>query len=325
MMANQPYPIKPSLQQFPAMTGSFIDNLNFRREIDLVEAQITSWVESCDKEMLPEMRWQFMSGSKYFRPLTIFSTYRSLIPNLPVPEWLIRCAVVIELFHNMTLVIDDILDKSTERRGRDTLHHKFGELDALMASGYMVAEGYRMLESDIQAIHLFSELMKRLGVAECLQWRLRRQVLGVEDWRHIAAEDTGSMFEICACLADRSGRLRTFGGLVGLLYHGCDDVGDVRGTVALGGGGVEDLRDGILTLPAALAIRDPDVAELFSKSDPSLENLSVLATAFQKQLPQAEEYLDKVVAEAKKEAELFANDPQPLYALIEETRKLSGG
>lgn len=307
------------------MTGSFVDNLNFRQEINLVEAQISAWVESCDKEMIPEMRWQFISGSKYFRPLTIFSTYRSLVPELPVPDWLIRCAVVIELFHNMTLVIDDILDKSTRRRGRDTLHHKFGELDALMASGYMVAEGYRMLGTDVQAIHLFSELMKRLGVAECLQWRLRRQILGVEDWRHIAAEDTGSMFEICACLADRSGRLRTFGGLLGLLYHGCDDVGDVRGSVALGGGGLEDLRDGILTLPAALAIRDPNVALLFSKDDASLDDLKTLSAAFQTQLPHAEDYLDQVVIEAKKEAELFANDPLPLFALIEETRKLSGG
>jgi geranylgeranyl pyrophosphate synthase len=307
------------------MTLSFVDNLNFRQEIALVESQIADWVESCDKEMIPELRWQFISGSKYFRPLTIFSTYRSLIPDVPIPDWLVRCAVVIELFHNMTLVVDDILDKSTERRGRDTLHHKFGELDALMASGYMVAEGYRMLGNDVQAINLFSELMKRLGVAECLQWRLRRQILGVEDWRHIAAEDTGSMFEICACLADRSGRLRTFGGLLGLLYHGCDDVGDVRGTVALGGGGVEDLRDGILTLPAALAIRNPKVAKLFSNEDPSLEDLKALSIAFQAQLPNAESYLDQVVVEAKKEAELFANDPQPLYALIEETRKLSGG
>jgi geranylgeranyl pyrophosphate synthase len=307
------------------MTPSFVENLNFRHEVSLVESLIADWVESCDKEMIPEMRWQFISGSKYFRPLTIFSTYRSLVPGLPIPDWLIRCAVVIELFHNMTLVIDDILDKSPERRGRATLHEKFGELDALMASGYMVAEGYRMLGTDAQAIQLFSELMKRLGVAECLQWRLRRQVLGVEDWRTIAAEDTGSMFEICACLADRSGRLRTFGGLLGLLYHGCDDVGDVRGSAALGGGGVEDLRDGILTLPAALAIRDPEISTLFSKSDPSREDLQHLSQAFQKQLPDAEKYLDQVVHQARKEAELFANDPEPLYALIVETRKLSGG
>ena len=48
-----------------------------------------------------------------------------------------------------------------------------------------------------------------------------------------------------------------------MLYHGCDDVADVRGTTALGGGGNEDVRDGILTLPASIAVRDPATSALF--------------------------------------------------------------
>ena len=136
-----------------------------------------------------------------------------------------------------------------------------------MVSGYIVADGYDILRNDAAHggaaddealrydIKLFSELMKRLGVAECMQWRLRRRPLGVEDWRKIAGEDTGSMFEVCACLGTRSEQLRRFGHLLGVLYHGCDDVGDVRGAQALGGGGEEDVRDGILD--AAGCARDP--------------------------------------------------------------------
>jgi geranylgeranyl pyrophosphate synthase len=154
-----------------------------------------------------------------------------------------------------------------------------------------------------------------------MQWRLRRQPLGVEDWRKIAAEDTGSMFETAACLGDRSGRLRKFGALLGLLYHGCDDVADVRGTTALGGGGFDDLRDGILTLPAALAIRDPQTACIFC--NPSPNDLQHLARAFQAQLIEAEAYLDTIADEAKTEALLFACNPQPLLALIAHTRRLS--
>jgi hypothetical protein len=41
---------------------------------------------------------------------------------------------------------------------------------------------------------------------------------------------------------------------LGMLYHGCDDVADVRELPRLGGGGDEDLFDSILALPAALAI-----------------------------------------------------------------------
>ncbi len=131
------------------------------------------------------------------------------------------------------------------------------------------------------------------------------------------------MFEICACLGDRSGRLRRFGGLLGLLYHGCDDVGDVRGAAALGGGGEADVRDGILTLPAALAIRDPAIGALFTKANPTDAEYATLAAAFAARLPDAEAYLDRIAEEARTEARLFAVDPSPLYALIDQTRGLS--
>src|ERR1700739_3118973 len=186
-----------------------------------VRHRIAAWVASSDPEMRSALEWQFLSRSKYFRPLTIFSCYRALEPG-PIPEPILNSTVVIEFFHNVSLVIDDIVDRSDERRGRPTLHKQFGELNALMVSGYIVADGYLRLRDDVQAIGLFSELLKRLGVAECMQWRLRRHPLGIEDWRRIAGEDTGSMFEVCACLGDRSERLRRFGALLGLLYHGCD-------------------------------------------------------------------------------------------------------
>jgi geranylgeranyl pyrophosphate synthase len=304
-------------------SSDVIAAIGFTDEMRILRQRIADWIESCDPEMREALEWQFLSGSKYFRPLTIFTCYRSLIPG-PIPEQTITSAVVIELFHNVSLVIDDIVDRSPERRGRATLHTRFGELNALMVSGYIVAEGYRYLGADLQAIALFSELLKRLGVAECMQWRLRRQMLGVEDWRRIAGEDTGSMFEVCACLGDRSARLRKFGGLLGLLYHGCDDVGDVRGALALGGGGEEDVRDGILTLPAALAIRNPAVGSLFCKADPEPEDLRTIAEAFAAQLGDAEAYLDLIAEEARTEAQAFSIDSAPLLVLVDQTRKLSG-
>ena len=306
-----------------AASVDVIATLGFSVEMATLRQRIAAWVAGCDPEMREALEWQFLSGSKYFRPLTIFACYRSIVPGR-IPEQIMTSALVIELFHNVSLVIDDIVDRSDTRRGRATLHTRFGELSALMTSGYIVADGYMRLGDDLQAIGLFSELLKRLGVAECMQWRLRRQKLGVEDWRRIAGEDTGSMFEVCACLGDRSSRLRKFGGLLGLLYHGCDDVGDVRGAVALGGGGEEDVRDGILTLPAALAIRDPAIGALFCKPDPDMTDLAAIASAFAARLPEAEAYLDLIAEEARTEACLFSVDPTPLLALIDQTRRLSG-
>jgi geranylgeranyl pyrophosphate synthase len=322
--------------QAAANAPGMVQALGFAAEMARLEKTIADWSGSAEPEMRGFLAWQFGGGSKYFRPLTLFACHRAVNGSRPITRGLIHAALAVEMFHNMTLIVDDILDQSPARRGKPTLHTQFGELQALMCSGWIVADGYDIV-TDPRAyepgeetpalvrlnVRLLSELVKRLGAAEVLQWRLRRQPLGVEDWRRIAGEDTGSMFEVCACLGTRSEQLRRYGALLGMLYHGCDDVGDVRGAVALGGGGKEDLRDGILTLPAALAIRDPDVRRLFCKAEPSDAELQVLAEANAAQLDAAEALLDDIAAQAVDQARRHAADPLPLVALVEHTRRLS--
>jgi geranylgeranyl pyrophosphate synthase len=313
-------------------TREIIDDLGLAPEMARLQDAISAWTDRADPEMQQALRWQFDAGSKYFRPLTLFSCHRAMSPA-PISSGLVHAALAVEMFHNVSLIIDDIVDKSEARRGKPTMHCRFGELQALMVSGYIVADGYDIIcspnsyEKDEEFarfnVRLLSELMRRLGVAECMQWRLRRQPLGVEDWRRIAGEDTGSMFEVCACLGTRSEALREFGRLLGTLYHGCDDVGDVRGAQALGGGGKEDLRDGILTLPAALAIRDPSIRAIFCKADPGDFEFETLAQAFAAQLDEAERLLDQIAQQARDHARRFSGDPAPLIALIEHTRRLS--
>lgn len=311
-------------------TAEIIRQLQLEPEIERLRDAIRRWNQAADEEVRPELTWQFQGGAKYFRPLTIFSCHRAMSRE-PISDRMIQTALVLEMFHNVSLIVDDIVDRSPARRGKATLHTKFGELQALMVSGYVVADGYDLLAEGIVRdpkavrydLSLFSELMKRLAVAECMQWRLRRKPLGVEDWRRIAQEDTGSMFEVCACLGGRSEHLRVFGRLLGMLYHGCDDVGDVRGLMALGGGGEEDLRDGILTLPAALAIRDPKVRDLFCRDDLTRRDLKRLAVAYESQLEAAEAVLDDIAAQARAEARSCAREPEPLYAMVEHTRQLS--
>jgi geranylgeranyl pyrophosphate synthase len=281
---------------------------------------IAGWVETTDAEVRKAVSWQMSSRSKFFRPLTIFACHHA-VSDKPVSKGLLHATAALEIFHNVSLIVDDILDRSRERRGKATLHCRFGFLNALMVSGYLTAGGFKLVRGDSYAIDLLGELMQRLGVAECLQWRLRRQPLGVEDWRMIAGEDTGSMFEICARLGTCDNQLSEFGKLLGLLYHGCDDVGDVRGAVALGGGGEEDVRDGILTLPAAFAIRDPQVALLFRSSEKS--RYTVLTKKMYEVLPEAENYLDQIAKDAETEALRHAKKPQGLLALVKRTRALS--
>jgi geranylgeranyl pyrophosphate synthase len=302
-------------------TDDVIAGLGMEAEIDLLRARIADWLEGVDDELREPLTWAFSGTPKHFRPVTLFACHRAVHPT-PAADAVER-AFAMELMHNMSLIVDDVLDESDERRGIPTVERKFGRLSALMASGYLVADAFEAMADDPFSSRHLAKLLRRLGAAECLQWRLRRQPLGVSDWRRIAGEDTGSMFEICAVLGARSERLRQYGHLVGVLYHGCDDVGDQRGLEALGGGGEEDIRDGILTLPAALAIRDPQIRELFVVDDDDPARLATLAAACRAQLDDAERELDRVAESARAEAAQFADDPEPLLALVDHVRQLS--
>ncbi|MXP14910.1 hypothetical protein GRI44_09150 [Altererythrobacter confluentis] len=304
------------------ITAGIVAQLGFDDEMAKLRSLLDGWIAEAAGDLQPLLQWQFDAGSKYFRPLTVFGCYRASYQQ-PIPDTIIRSAAVLEMMHNMSLVVDDILDQSDERRGKPTMHSKFGMLPALMASGFIVADGFAMSADDPHDIRLFADLIKRLGVAECAQWRLRRQPLGVADWEGIAGEDTGSMFETCACLATRDETLRKFGRLLGMLYHGCDDVGDVKGLTSLGGGGEEDLRDGILTLPAALAIQDETIRDMFCKAEPTDDELQAISQAMIAQLPAADAHLDQLAVEAKWEAQIHTRDASVLIALVDYTRELS--
>jgi hypothetical protein len=80
-----------------------------------------------------------------------------------------------------------------------------------------------------------------------------------------------------------------------------------------------------LTLPAALAIRDEAVAAAFCKADPSKTEQAIVWDAMVACLDEAEAYLDGIAGQARCEARLFAPMPDPLLALVDETRQLSGG
>jgi geranylgeranyl diphosphate synthase type I len=128
------------------------------------------------------------------------------------------------------------------------------------------------------------------------------------------------MFEICARLGTRDDGLRRYGLLLGTLYHGCDDVADIRGTTALGGGSEKDIVDGILTLPAAVAMRSPTTALLIRNAGSG--TFRRIVEALRAALPEAEAYLDRLAAEAEDEARR-AGHPARLVELLRHTRALS--
>ena len=140
-----------------------IQDLDYEEEIDLLKEFLADWINRCDPELRELLDWQFLGDSKYFRPVTIFACYEAVHAG-PVTAQIIRSSAALEIVHNVSLIIDDILDRSRFRRGKLTLHCRFGSLPALMTSGYITSAAFEILSDDTFGIELIADLIKRLGV-----------------------------------------------------------------------------------------------------------------------------------------------------------------
>ena len=299
---------------------SLPERMGLAHEIARLRDFLAEWLDSCDPDVQEMARYQLSGPAKYFRPVTVFACHRAATGGEP-PDDVVRLAAAAELFHNYALVLDDIIDNDQVRRGKLALHYRFGRHPALMVGAYFAFSAAEFIARDRYATTAFTNLGKRIAAVERRQWRVRRQPSGTEAWRRIAGEDTGAMFESCARVAVRDESLARFGYLLGTLYHGCDDVADIRGTEALGAHSEQDITDRILTLPASIATRDADTARLFAEGGPEVEHELVARLAAA--LPEAEAVLDAIAREAEDEARAHARTPAPLLELVRYTRALS--
>ena len=101
-------------------------------------------------------------GGKRVRPVCVLmgnELFGEIVPDA------YHAATAIELFHNFSLIHDDIMDKAPLRRGMETVHTKFGESTALLAGDVMLVQAYEYLNKikrdySKRIIHLFNQTAK---------------------------------------------------------------------------------------------------------------------------------------------------------------------
>jgi geranylgeranyl diphosphate synthase type II len=97
-------------------------------------------------------RYFLQLGGKRVRPVLCLMG-NELFDEIHKDSW--QVATAIELFHNFTLIHDDIMDKAPLRRGMQTVHQKFGESTALLAGDVMLVAAYDYLNR-ISGKYVFS-------------------------------------------------------------------------------------------------------------------------------------------------------------------------
>lgn len=104
-------------------------------------------------------------GGKRVRPVLALMG-NELFDDIHPDAW--HAATAIELFHNFTLIHDDIMDKAPLRRGMETVHTKYGDSTALLAGDVMLVRAYEYLNKiNVAYLHPILTLFNRTATEVC--------------------------------------------------------------------------------------------------------------------------------------------------------------
>ena len=129
--------------------GTFARTLFSRMTIEQLRGLIEEEIGNLQFKSEPENLYQPMAymlglGGKRIRPLLVLLGY-SLFKN--DPEKIAKQALSVEVFHNFTLMHDDIMDKAPIRRGQPSVHEKWNETTAILSGDTMMIRAYELLEN----------------------------------------------------------------------------------------------------------------------------------------------------------------------------------
>lgn len=176
-----------------------------------------------------------------------------------------HAAVSLELLHTASLLHDDVVDESCERRGQDSVNEAFNNKIAVLVGDYLLATC--LLEAEKTHIHHIIETVSRLGQhlaeGEILQISDQSdQLLSEKVYYEVIRKKTAALFGACtraAALSVGSGmedvdKATRFGEYIGLCFQIRDDIFDYYDNSGIGKATHHDMLERRLTLPILYAI-----------------------------------------------------------------------
>lgn len=205
---------------------------------------------------------------KQLRPRFVFLSARIFGD---VTESTFRAASLVELLHTATLVHDDVVDESMERRGFFSINALWKNKVAVLVGDYLLSKGL-LLSLDgheYQVLHILSDAVKKMSEGELLQIEKARKLNLKEDiYFEIIRNKTASLLA-SACAAGawsntqdatKTEQLRLFGEKVGIAFQIKDDLFDY-GTDDIGKPTGNDIKEKKLTLPLIYALNKATAAD----------------------------------------------------------------
>ena len=200
---------------------------------------------------------------KHIRPLLVLLSAKACGT---ITESTINSAVFLELLHTATLIHDDVIDETKQRRGVPSLNAIFDNRVAILTGDYILSTALiRSIQTgDLRIVGIVSNLGRDLSEGEIKQMETADESILDEDcYLQVIYKKTATLLSACTTIGAISagagdaqiGIMRRFGELIGYAFQIKDDIFDYFKESHIGKPTGNDIREGKVTLPLLFALQ----------------------------------------------------------------------
>jgi octaprenyl-diphosphate synthase len=245
----------------------FVKNI-IGEELSIFEEKFAEAVKSQTALLDRIMQYIIKRKGKQLRPMFVFLSAKL---QGPVNESTYRAAALVELLHTATLVHDDVVDESFERRGFFSINATWKNKIAVLVGDYLLSKGLLLstTNNDFEHLHILSDAVRQMSEGELLQIEKSRKLnLKEEIYFEIIRTKTASLLaSACAVGAWTTSKdqavsdtMKMFGEKVGIAFQIKDDLFDY-GKADIGKPTGNDIKEKKLTLPLIYTLNTVDAAK----------------------------------------------------------------
>ena len=244
----------------------FVNNI-IGEELAIFEKKFSASVKSNTPLLDRIMKYIIKRKGKQLRPMFVFLCAKL---HAPINESTYRAAALVELLHTATLVHDDVVDESLERRGFFSINAIWKNKIAVLVGDYLLSKGLLLstTNNDFEQLHILSEAVKQMSEGELLQIEKSRNLnLSEAVYFEIIRNKTASLLS-SACAAgawstskDKTvcNKMKLFGEKIGIAFQIKDDLFDY-GSDNIGKPTGNDIKEKKLTLPLIYTLNNMKAA-----------------------------------------------------------------
>ena len=245
-----------------------------------------------------------------------------------------NAAVGLELLHTASLVHDDVVDESSERRGQASVNATYDNKVAVLVGDYILSTALlRVSLTDNQKIiQLLAELGRTLAAGEILQLsNIQNQEISEDVYYQIINNKTAALFEACSKIGALSAgatdeeiaAAAKFGQNIGMIFQIRDDIFDYFDSTDIGKPTGNDMVEGKLTLPVIYALNKGNyesmqtLARKVKAGTVNADEIAVLVEFTKEQggIEYAERRMEEIAEEARVFIEKYTKDKAVKEAL----------